>query len=806
MLERRALTPDRWREVKLLLDAALELPAGPARAACLERAGASDPELRREVESLLRQPTSRLEGCVEQTIAARAQVLGAAPATPPRCGAYVLQREVGRGGMGTVWLAAADAGQRAGLPVAVKLLRRGTDTDEVLRRFRAEQQILSRLFHPNIARLLDGGETDEGLPYLVMEYVDGTRVTDFVRGRPLIERLALFGKICAAVEFAHQHLIVHRDLKPGNILVTAGAEPKLLDFGIAKLLDPATAAEATVTGERRLTPAYASPEQARGAVITTVSDVYSLGAVLYELLTGRGPHRFRATSPWSEEMARVIQEVAPTRPSLATSDVEMSRDLRGDLDTVVLRALAKDPAQRYQSVRALAEDVRRYLAGLPVQARPDTLPYRAQKFVLRHRWGVTAAALVFLALAGGGITTAWQGQRAERRFQDVRRLAKTFLFEIHDAITVLPGSTTARKLVVSRSIEYLDDLAREARGDRDLQLELAAAYLRVGDVQGKPYSANLGDSAGALQSYAKAIELVAPFATREADWREVSARLLLCQILASRGEVEVRLGRGDAAARTLGGALLISQRALAEDAIHREHWRALVAGGLIGLGDAVQAANPRPDDAERYRRALAHYREALPLCEQLAAERLSGSADLRRLNRVCSRLATVLTQLGRKSGETPFFHEAQIFHDRSIGMSERSLLAEPENALFQRTLADQLIARASAKVDAQEDWTGALVDCQRALAMFSPLAHADPSNVEAQQDLSSAHYITSAVWKGSGQVAEAVRELRECLRLLEPLVAAQPDNAETTFDLARARRELAELTPPAEAQRLLPSP
>ena len=305
--------------------------------------------------------------------------------------------------MGAVYLAQRADGAYDKL-IAIKLLKRGVDTDEVLRRFFAERQILARLDHPGIVRLIDAGTTDEGLPYLAMDYVEGVPVTDFVHERKLSieERLKLFRSVCAAVTYAHQNLIVHRDLKPSNILITKEGQVRLLDFGIAKLLDTEAPA-VTITMFRVMTPEYASPEQVKGEVVTTLSDVYSLGVVLYELLTGERPYRLGRGS--SEELSKAICEQEPTRPSTAVArgdgsskiQIPNPRLLRGDLDNIVLKALRKEPQRRYASVDHFSDDIRRHLDGLPVQARKDTFAYRAGKFIQRHKLPLAAASLFLLA-------------------------------------------------------------------------------------------------------------------------------------------------------------------------------------------------------------------------------------------------------------------------------------------------------------------------------------------------------------------------------------------------------------------------
>ncbi|HEY7513836.1 MAG TPA: protein kinase, partial [Vicinamibacteria bacterium] len=530
--------------------------------AFLETACGGDTALRREVEA-------RLAAAPTMGVSSRAPDLPAGE----RVGPYRVVRVIGRGGMGTVYLAER-ADEEFRQQVALKLVGRGQDSDQVLRLFRQERQILANLDHPNIARLLDGGATAEGLPYVVMEFVEGEPIDRHCErlGLSTADRVRLFRTVCSAVQFAHQNLVVHRDLKPSNILVTADGVPKLLDFGIAKVLGAKPATTQTLTTGWALTPNYASPEQIRGETITTASDVYSLGVVLYELLTGRRPYELTSVLP--HEIVRVVCEREPAPPSdLALPTVVVAsdetgekprepeadrrlaeqrrRELRGDLDNVVLMALRKEPLRRYASAEQLSEDLRRHLEGLPVLARKDTLAYRTGKFVRRHRVGVASTALVALSLVLGMVATTRQARiaqaqkaRAERRFDDVRSLARSLLFEIHDEIQDLPGATRARARLVTRGLEYLDGLAHEASGDLSLQSELAEAYLKVGDVQGRPGFSNLGDRAGAVASYRKAVELRQAILAQRPD---EDAERELATALDRVGDTERLLGDSKAA-------------------------------------------------------------------------------------------------------------------------------------------------------------------------------------------------------------------------------------------------------------------
>ncbi len=438
------MNPRRWQEVQELFDlAAAHEPS--QRAAFLELACDGDSELRREVESLLAadvtsdarldQPLFSLHELVEPEHEGR------------RIGPYEIVRELGRGGLGAVYLAERTGQFRQ--QVALKLIKRGMDTDEVIGRFHVERQILANLEHVNIARLLDGGTTDDGLPYFVMERVVGEPLDQYcdARNLPIRARLELFLEVCSAVHYAHQNLVVHRDLKPGNILVSADG-PKLLDFGIAKLLAPEGVSAGTLTrkGDIQMTPRYASPEQALGVPVTTATDVYSLGVILYELLTGQSP--YRPNNGGLAEHFRMICEYRPMKPSTALrrpqqtsaasgdssatlqsisearedSPRKLRRRLAGDLDSIVLKALHKQPEDRYSSVERLADDIRHYLSGLPARAREGTVLYRTAKFVKRNRWRLAAALAITLVIVGAVARHLHTARRIELAEVD-RRLA-----------------------------------------------------------------------------------------------------------------------------------------------------------------------------------------------------------------------------------------------------------------------------------------------------------------------------------------------------------------------------------------------
>ena len=486
---------DHWQRIDELFYAALDLDPA-ARSAFLQQACGANVELLKEVESLL-DSSGKTLGFARRAVSlvARQQTVEPQPAGK-RVGAYQLLRIIGEGGMGTVYLAtrADDSYQQE---VAIKLMHPGFSSSQgMLLRFSAERQILANLNHPNIARLLDGGMTSDGLPYLVMEYVNGIRIDDYCRQNNLSvdDRLQLFRTVCSAVEYAHKNLVIHRDIKPANILVTAEGVPKLLDFGIAKLLDPQAGSSAlTRASERLMTPEYASPEQMRGDQVTTATDVYALGVLLYELLARKRPFEMRTKSPL--EIAQIVCEQVPEPPSQAIAAshdhnyAAAARRLRGDLDNVVLMAMRKEPSRRYTSVGALSHDVQAYLTGYSVQARTDTWRYRGAKFVRRHRVAVSIASLAVLALVGFSIGMGLLANRArrERRMADEQRLGAQreaeFLASMFRAATpqAANGSEiTARELLDQSTSRIDSELAATPEVQATLLYNVGEAYEQLG--------------------------------------------------------------------------------------------------------------------------------------------------------------------------------------------------------------------------------------------------------------------------------------------------------------------------------------
>jgi tRNA A-37 threonylcarbamoyl transferase component Bud32 len=513
----------RWQQAKAALAQALELEP-PERGAMLAELRSRDPSLAEEVASLLAahdQTSPRLMGLAPGVVDGLVREHADALRIGRRLGAYRLVRRLGSGGMGDVYLAerADGAFEKA---VAIKVLREGLVGEQAVHRFERERRILASLDHVNLAKVFDGGVTEEGLPYFVMELVEGEPLTDYcdARGLGVRERVALMRSVCQVVHYVHQRGVIHRDLKPRNILVTPEGHIKLLDFGIAKLTDPPAGAgeEETVTAMRAMTPLYASPEQVRGGPIGPASDVYALGVVLCRLLAGRAPYDVDTTTAASFELARAICDEEPLRLSEAAAGqpgAMPARLLRGDLDAVAAKALRKDPDARYTTAEQMADDLFRHLERLPVGARRGATGYRLGRWLVRHRAIAAGALVANLALVAGLAFALDQAHEARVQRQHVqeasakiRSLANLAIFEVHDEVAKLPGSIETRKWLVEKAQAYLSALEAEAPADPGLGLDLARSYRRLGDIQGRPNRANLGDFEGALASYQRSATML----------------------------------------------------------------------------------------------------------------------------------------------------------------------------------------------------------------------------------------------------------------------------------------------------------
>lgn len=613
-----------WARLQSLFDVAISL--GPAeREDYLNRECGPDTALRLQIESLIA-ASAEAGDWIDDLVGLASRELAPTAAAGQRVGPWELIREIGRGGMGAVFLAHRVDGEYEAR-AAIKLIG-GMRTPENLRRFRAERQILAGLDHPNIARLLDGGSTDEGVPWVAMELVDGLPLDRYCdqAGLTVEQRIALFLDVCAAVAFAHRHLVVHRDIKPGNILVTAEGVPKLLDFGIAKLLDPEAADSAeTRTAMRLLTPAYGSPEQLRGEPVTIAADVYALGVVLYRLLAGRMPYDLEEKS--LTEIERLVCELDPPRASTIALTPRLQRKLRGDLDTILMTALRKEPAARYASVDWFADDLRRHVTGLPVLARGEHWTYRARKFVRRHRAGVAVAAGLVLLITGFTGALGIQNQRlaAER---DAATLARANAEQVTSFLTdVFTGSdparsrgdsVTARELLDAGSLRIETELADQPALRATMMRVMGNVYMRLGRY----------DEARPLleQAVAGHLALYGPDHAETADSRAVLATRLV-----NDGDLE--------ASRQMFRQVLETRRRLHG----REHPD--VASSLTDLGWIAERSEDLVEAESLYREALAVHRK------------VSDAADPK-VARLVVRLGTVLRHTGRLDEAEPLLREA----------------------------------------------------------------------------------------------------------------------------------------------------
>ncbi len=754
----------RWRKVTGIFEAACAIePAG--RAAYLSEACGGEDAVRVEVESLLAAHEAAGAFLETPALATDAAVLADAlpdPRIGRRFGPFRLVREIARGGMGDVYEAVRDDGQYE-QRVAVKLLRMGFDAEFARRRFRAERQILAGLNHPNIARLLDGGAGPDGQPYLVMERIEGLPLLEHCarRGLGVRERIRLFLRVAAAVAFAHQRLIVHRDLKPANILVTAEGQPKLLDFGIARVLEAGAGPSGEATA-LLLTPAYASPEQARGEAIGTASDVYSLGMILFELLVGERPYTVDGVAA-AEALRRISETPAPKPSAVARrrGDERLARTLAGDLDTIVLMALRKEPERRYASVERLAGDLERYLGDRPVRARRDTASYRAAKFFRRHRGSVAAAAAIVALLVGGVAATLWQARRAEReraiaerRFDDVKKLAATMMFDVHDAIRDLPGATHARQLLVSASLDYLNRLSREAAGDTALESELAAAYERVGDVQGNPVFASLGDTAGAERSYRAALRIREALGQAFEEARD-HHRLGLCAN--ARGDLTTAASEMRKAVELdARGSGPEAQSALATD----ERMFGYLLAETGHYADGLDAARRAVDGFERLEASRG------PLAAQ-ASRLLPGAYGT---------LAFIAWLSGDLQGAVATQTEAE-------GLMRRASLAEPQSAALAEGHAEALYYISEWRAEAGDEraaWAG----FDEGRAIFERLASSDPKDTLTPR---MAAFCLGGAGEASvrlGHATAGLAMLRRARAEFERLAAVSPGNYYVASGLA----------------------
>jgi tetratricopeptide (TPR) repeat protein len=737
-----------------------------SRAALIETLCAGDESLRTEVETLLRHDAGEDDrapaaGSVDHDL------FGLASRSPGgRIGRYTIVRVLGAGSMGVVYEAVGEQPKRA---VALKIGRSGLNAARLRDQLGHEAAALARLQHPGIATVYDAGVDEAtGEPYFAMELVEGSTITAFVRDRGLSidERVGLLAEVCDAVHHAHLRGVIHRDLKPSNILVDASGRARVLDFGIARIIesDP-DATMRTMPGQVMGTLGYMSPEQASGDRdgIDARTDIYALGSVAFELLAGRPPLDLSGRA--THDAIRRIREEEPSRLGV------IDRRLRGDLETIVATALEKSPDRRYQSAAGLAGDLRRSLRNEPIVARAPTTLYQLGKFARRQRGLVIATGLIAATLiAATGVSAAFAVRagadraRAERRFAEVRQLANTFLFDIHDQVETLAGSMPARQSLVTTGLRYLDSLAAEDPDDPELLDELATAYARIADLQGNPRRSNLGDANGALVSYQRSI------AIRE--------RI---------GGLRPSLGNGLALSRTrisMADTMMSTDRAadgIGQLAMVRADLEGMLGAnpddrellGTLGLADGRMGGMLR--ESGRLDGALAHFERSLGSARRIAD--LTGDPQVERAVSVAlNEVGLTLVRMDRPA-------DAAVYYEESMRIRAAAAEREPDNARAQRDLALIHHGLSDVALNANDFGTG-IAHNRSALAILDALHRADLTDTRAAMDLSVAWDRTSASLADAGRYGESLDAQRMALALRRELVERRPDNKLYTLALA----------------------
>ncbi|MDE3194868.1 MAG: protein kinase [Acidobacteriota bacterium] len=803
-----------WKRVEDLFLAAGELPPAE-RPAFLQAQCGNDRELRAEVESLLAHDAGGVDTSLTGIVRRSAvNVVETGNLSGRRIGAYRIVDTLGYGGMGSVYLAVRDDDQFS-RKVAIKFIRYGFNSPGAIDRFLRERQILANLNHPYIAKLLDGGTTGDGIPYFVMEYIEGTPVDEYCEKNKLSieDRCEMFRRICEAVSCAHRNLIVHRDLKPGNILVNADSAPMLLDFGIAKLLDGANDSNMT-GGPWMLTPDYASPEQVRGEPTNTASDIYSLGIVLFQLLTGAKPYHVKSTTPL--EIEKAICTGQPPRPS----SVRRDRKLRGDLDNIVLMALRKEPERRYATVDGFSEDVRRYLRKLPVMAREDTFTYRAGKFIRRNRAGVLAGSLAAAGLIASTAVTALEArraeqarrtaeaersvaveqrqraqreeeaaakasdlatrraleadlatQRAQKRLSDLVGLGNATLFHVSDELEHVPGGLEARRNVIQTTVRYLDGLSAEAKDDIALYDLLGTGYTQVGDVLGFPGRPNLGDREGAIAAWNKAktiftrIETIHP-GDVSAELQDLGVHQRIGMVIETAGDVQGAIGEYRAALKI---ALSLAKAHPSEVDIMDQPAIIEHPLGLALLRIHDPDAEPVIRDEIRVYEA-AHRLD--PKNQQVARTMPSSYASLGRVYVARGDFGAALEQMLKGH---------RIREDFSARYPADPLLKSGLASSWE-TIA---IVKGATWQPSKGDSAGALADIAKALPLRREIYRIDPANRKAKTDLAAC-----LTWAGAlnPDPAQSIPLLTEAASLLTELRTADAKQVSYREQFALAKQ------------------
>ncbi len=802
------MKPENWQQIKAIFNEAVELSNDEYEAFLNNQ---SDAEIVGEVRKLL---VAERENNFAEPVANLSHLWQDERAEDfigRQIGNYKITKEIGRGGMGIVFEASREGADFSQI-AALKLLKRGMDSDAMLRRFRHERQILASLEHPNIARLLDGGMTDDGLQFFALEYVKGQPIDEYCSEKNLSinDRLRLFLQICNAVSFAHSRLVVHRDLKPSNILVTADGTVKLLDFGIAKILTPEEDHKMqTVTSLGMMTPAYASPEQIKGEIVATSSDIYSLGLILYELLTGAQAYNFPNNRP--DEMARIICEIEPVRPSSAISPKSKVRSsksenatfqnenywtnenalktnpksktrnpksLRGDLDNIILKSLRKEPTRRYASVEQFAGDIKKHLEGLPVIARPDTISYRFEKFVLRNRVSVVAATLILLSLIGGIAATSWQAYRAkvqqnlaEKRFSEVRQMANNVVFKYYDESMKLTGSTKLREMMVTDALLYLDGLAQDSAGDASLQKEIGLAYVRIGKVNGSAYFANTGDSQKSVESYQKGIALLEPFIEKSDDvkfqWDFLNSLSELAGVLRRQGDIAE-------ADRLLKRVVELNGKFLAvnpDDPVLLSR----SAYNYYFVGDTLPVGNGAGENVESYRKSMAAAEKVLSRdSNQLRASNVLA-ADYQRIGALLIQFARQAEETGDEQTARKLTDEAIPYYNKALEIGEKLVKNQPDDALYEGILSAAKYNRTDYLIR-EKQFDKALQIALEGLQNYEDKLKADPENSENKLNLNYVYGGLAVIYTGLRDFTKADEIYRKMMKTFDDIISRDVEN------------------------------
>ncbi len=840
------MTPERWEQIRDLLEKALEL-APEQRSAYLDGACSSDPALRKEVEDLLADsadvPSSFLQSsAMAEMIGAEIEGIASVAALEPGqefAQRFRLIRKLGEGGMGQVWLAEQTLPMRR--QVALKMIKAGMYDEAVVQRFQSERQSLAIMEHPAIAKVFDAGTTPQGQPYFVMEYVPGLPITEYCDQNKLTirDRLELFIETCEAVQHAHQKAIIHRDLKPANILVVevdGKPMPRIIDFGLAKAVTHPIAAEALKTQFGNLvgTPGYMSPEQADANVqdIDTRTDVYSLGVVLYVLLAGREPFESKQGQKQQfDEFLRKLREDEALKPSTRVSGDRLSssaiaearstesrqliRILRGDLDWITMKALEKDRARRYGAPSDLAADIRRYLNHQPVLARPASAAYRSGKFVKRHKFALAVASVFALLALVGAVAIVREARiarmqevRAERRFASLRKLTDSMLFEFHDSIETLPGSTAARELVVSRALEYLQQIEAEANGDPATLRDLAAAYERIGRIradEGNPHLGGVGSFEQAKELYGKALEIRQKLASL--DPSNATLQLELTDTLFNIARIHEQLGDMSGALQFLQQRLAIQeelQRTHGSDTLAFESARTLANMGALhvwlgdrdstlayesralDIGKELLKANPNSVQARitvwrsltwsgwalklqrRFRDAAASWRGALAISEKLASEDPNNTTYQRYLISDHGNLCESLAYAGE-------FSEVRSHCETAIAINRIMVNSDRKNAQALADLGNSNMTMGLALYLMHSPRQASIYE-QRATSIYQDLALRDPDSLSNALDRSESLLYLGRVEADLHRPELARKSAVAAEKLLEELVKRNPQN------------------------------